>query len=76
MQNKYIPRGLDLSTLVKKYPGGMYHIRVSFRKDQIKYVCSYSHDFSDLPMPPDTIETYSVPTERSSWDYYAGSDME
>ncbi len=74
MQNKYIPRGLDLSTLVKKYPGGMYHIRVSFRKDQIKYVCSYSHDFSDLPMPPDTIETYSVPNERSSWDYYESSN--
>ena len=72
MQNKYIARGLDLSTLVKKYSGGMYHIRVSFRKDQIKYVCKSSHDFSDLPMPPDSIEEYSVPTnnEKSSWDYY------
>lgn len=70
MQNKYIARGLDLTTLVKKYPGGMFHIRVSFRKDQIKYVCPYSHDYSSLPMPPDTIEYYSVPNEKSSWDYW------
>lgn len=70
MQNKYIARGLDLSPLVKKYPDGMFHIRVSFRKDQIKYVCSYDHDFSDLPMPPDSIEYYSVPNENSSWDYW------
>lgn len=70
MQNKYIARGLDLSSLVKKYPDGMFHIRVSFRKDQIKYVCSNDHDYSDLPMPPDTIEQYSVPNEKSSWDYW------
>lgn len=70
MQNKYIARGLDLSSLVKKYPDGMFHIRVSFRKDQIKYVCPYNHDYSDLPMPPDTIEYYSVPNEKSSWDYW------
>ena len=70
MQNKYIARGLDLSQLVKKYPEGMFHIRVSFRKDQIKYVCSKSHDYSHLPMPPDTIEYYSIPNEKSSWDYW------
>lgn len=73
MQNKYIPRGLDMSELVKKYPHGMFHIRITFRKDQIKYVCRNSHsDFSELPMPPDTIEPYSVPNERSSWDYWEG----
>ena len=70
MQNKYIPRGLELSELVKKYPQGMYHIRVSFRQDQIKFHNTSLQTFSDLPMPPDSIEPYSVPTEHSSWDYY------
>lgn len=70
MQNKYIARGLDLSQLVKKYPEGMFHIRVSFRRDQIKYVCPYNHDYSSLPMPPDTIEQYTLPNEKSSWDYW------
>ena len=74
MQNKYIPRGLELSELVKKYPAGMLHVRVSFRRDQIKYVCRDGHeDFSRLPMPPDTIEPYSVPNERSSWDWWESS---
>ena len=69
MQNKYISRGLDLSELVKKYPSGMFHIRISFRKDQIKYNCRENHgDYSRLPMPPDTIQEYSVPSEKSSWD--------
>lgn len=70
-QNKYITNGLDLSSLVKKYPNGMFHIRVTFRPDQIKYKCNSKHgDFSELPAPPDTIKAYSVPNEKSSWDYW------
>ncbi len=69
MQNKYIPRGLDLTDLVKNYTGGMYHIRISFRHDQIKYSAD-SDDYSSLPMPKDSIEPYSIPNERSSWDYW------
>lgn len=73
MQNKYVARGLEMGELVKKYPNGMFHIRVTFRRDQIKYVCKNSHtDFSHLPMPANTIEPYQVPVqhEKSSWDYW------
>ncbi len=76
MQNKYIPRGLDFTELIKKYPEGMYHIRVSFRKDQIKYYNSSLQSFSDLPMPPDSIEPYSIPNEQSSWDYWDSLNYE
>lgn len=75
MQNKFIPRGLELTELIKRYPQGMYHIRVSFRKDQIKYHNSSLETFPELPLPPDTIEPYSIPVEHSSWDYYE-SDYE
>ena len=73
MQNKYVARGLDMSELVKKYPDGMFHVRITFRRDQIKYVCKNNHpDFSHLPMPANTIEPYEVPVqhEKSSWDYW------
>lgn len=76
MQNKYIPRGLELSELVKRYPQGMYHIRVSFRQDQIKYHNTAFESYPDLPMPSDSIEPYSVPVENSSWDYYESMNYE
>lgn len=70
MQNKFISRGIDLSEVLKKYPGGMIQLRVSFRKKNIKYVCNNSHrNFDDLEMPADTLGTYEKPRESSSWDY-------
>lgn len=70
MQNKYVPRGIDISELLKKYPSGMFQIRVSFRKHNIKYVCNRTHeDFSNLKMPPNTIGGSYKPREKSYWDY-------
>lgn len=70
MQNKFIKRGLDLSEITKKYPDGMFHVRVSFRKDQIKYICRQNHaDFSSLPFPEDKITPYENPSEKSYWDW-------
>jgi len=72
----FVNRGLDLTELVKKYPGGMFQIRVSFRHDQIMYRCTEGHrDFSAIPMPPDTIEEDGV-KEQSWWDYYNDLDYE
>ncbi len=71
MQNKFVARGLDLSEITKKYSNGMFHIRISFRKDQVRYVCSNSHqDFRNIPQPPDSIEPYITETEKSSWDWW------
>jgi alpha-2-macroglobulin len=72
MQNKYIPRGIDLSELITKYPDGMFQIRITFRHENIKYVCLAGHrDFSSLPMPPD-FAADEKPQEKSSWDYWEG----
>jgi uncharacterized protein YfaS (alpha-2-macroglobulin family) len=71
MKNRWVARGLDLSPLVKKYPEGMYQIRVTFRYKHIKYECPVSHpDFSSLPMPNDEIPT-DKRDEKSYWDYYS-----
>ena len=70
MKNRGIPRGLDLSDLIKKHPDGMYQLRLTFRKRHIIYECPATHqDFSSLPMPSDDI-TDDKPNENSYWDYY------
>lgn len=70
MKNRTVTTGIDISELTKKYPGGMFQIRVSFRKQNVKYVCNKKHeDFSDLPMPDGTIGNYKWKGESSYWDY-------
>ncbi|MBR7064171.1 MAG: alpha-2-macroglobulin, partial [Treponema sp.] len=68
MQNVFVPRGIDLSNLVKKYPEGMFRIQLAFSKDDIQYACSETHkDFSHLPNPPDnTDKNYSYDLQ---WEY-------
>ncbi len=75
-KDTFINRGLDLSELVKKFPNGMFQIRVSFRHDQIMYNCTRSHgDFSKIPMPEDKIID-DESREKSYWDYYNDMDWE
>jgi len=70
MKNRWVPRGLDLGPLVKKYPKGMIQLRVTFRKRHIMYECPVSHaDFSSLPMPSDEITLDRVGSgQKSYWD--------
>ncbi|WP_191014316.1 alpha-2-macroglobulin family protein [Treponema zioleckii] len=76
-KDTFINRGLDLSELVKKYPNGMFQIRVSFRHDQIMYNCTRGHqDFSKIPMPEDRITDTNESREKSYWDYYNDMDWE
>lgn len=72
MQNTYIPRGIDVSALVKKYPKGMFQIRISFRKKNIKYrsPTKTEEDFASLPDVPDMIDSDAPPAERSAWNYW------
>ena len=73
MQNRYVPRGLDISELVRKYPKGMFEIRISFTKNQIKYICRSRHnDFSNLKMSDYLIEPEYTPNEKSNWDWFDG----
>jgi uncharacterized protein YfaS (alpha-2-macroglobulin family) len=69
-QNRWIRQGLDLSELSRKYPDGMFRIRISFRKRHIKYECPADHgDFSNLPFPDETLPAYTGDGEQSYWDY-------
>jgi len=78
MQNKYIPRGIDVSALTKKYPHGMFQIRISFRKKNIKYRIPTDADeaFASLPQPPDIIEADLPPDEKSWWNYWEDLDYD
>ncbi|MDR1430328.1 MAG: alpha-2-macroglobulin [Spirochaetaceae bacterium] len=71
-RNRWVRRGLDLSSLAGSFPDGMFHIRISFRRRHVQYVCSSGHaDFSGLTFPPDTFPAFSsAEGEKSYWDGY------
>ncbi|HRZ88155.1 MAG TPA: MG2 domain-containing protein, partial [Spirochaetia bacterium] len=54
-RNQWTAAGLDLGPLLAKYKDGMYRIRLTFLRDQVRYVCRTEHDFKDLAFP--TLET-------------------
>ncbi len=72
-KNRWVRHGLDLSELSKAYPGEMFRLRITFRKQHIRYECSAGHgDFSDLKFPEDKLPdlTKHVDEESSYWDYW------
>jgi hypothetical protein len=72
-KNRWTRRGLDLSELARKYPGELFHIRMSFRQRHIKYECTASHaDFSTMHFPDDTFPVIapSDGREPTYWDNY------
>jgi uncharacterized protein YfaS (alpha-2-macroglobulin family) len=68
-KNRWVRQGLDLSELSRKYPGSLFHIRMTFRKKHIQYECTASHgDFSQLVFPPDSFPVLTSREEESYWD--------
>jgi uncharacterized protein YfaS (alpha-2-macroglobulin family) len=73
-QNRWVRRGLDLSEIARKFPDGMFHIRVSFRRRHVRYECTASHgDFSQLQFAGDDFLPFTGRGEQSYWDYWGGS---
>jgi len=73
-QNRWVRRGLDMAELSRKFPGGMFHIRISFRQRHIQYACPINHgDFSNLDFPDDSFTRFSPAVEPSYWDNYWNS---
>jgi len=74
MKNRYVARGLDLSGLVKKSPGSMIQLRVTFRQRHVMYECTADHpDFSHIPMPTDEIPVDRI-VEDSYWNFFEEMD--
>jgi len=70
-QNRWVRRGLDIAELSKKFPGGMFHVRISFRQRHIKYVCDKGHgDFSGYEFPDDSFSpSYTISGEKYTSSY-------
>ena len=70
-QNRWVRRGLDMAELSQKFPGGMFHIRISFRHRHIQYACTNNHgNFANLEFPDDSFPRFSADrSEYSGWDY-------
>jgi uncharacterized protein YfaS (alpha-2-macroglobulin family) len=74
-KNRWVRRGLDVSELGRRFPDGMFRLRITFRQRHIKYECSAGHgDFSHLNFPDDNFVPYrSGSGESSYWNYFQGS---
>ncbi|MDR3338128.1 MAG: alpha-2-macroglobulin [Treponema sp.] len=71
-KNTWKRQGLDLSELARRYPDGMFHLRLSFRPRHIKYECTAGHsDFSGMQFPDDTFRPFgNHGEEQSNWDWF------
>ena len=81
-KNRWVRQGLDLAPLLAANKDGMFQIRVSFRKEGVRYVDPSGLDFKDLAFPGEEIldrEEDSIWQYVQSWpngwsDYYKYKD--
>ena len=66
-KNRWVRQGLDLSPLVAAQKDGMYQVRVTFRRDNIRYISQSGEDYKDLSFPDDTIRDKDE-SDSSAWD--------
>lgn len=66
-KNRWVRQGLDLGPLVAANKDGMFQIRITFRRDNIRYISQSDEDFKDLKFPDDTI-TDKDESDASAWD--------
>ncbi len=74
--DKELEHVLDLRPLLQKFPGGMFHLRVSFLPNHVEYPFTGGYDLSKITA--DTLfPRLSSGEESSYWDYYGeGYDWE
>ncbi len=65
-KNQWIRYGLDISSLTRENPGGVYRISLSFRKHHIVYGCADLTDSADQS----EIINQENEEESSNWDSY------
>ena len=77
-QNRWIRRGLDLSELSRRYPDGMFRIRVTFRQRHVQFECTVGHrSFAHMDFPGDAFPRFQTTGtgEFSGWDFAWGMEM-
>jgi uncharacterized protein YfaS (alpha-2-macroglobulin family) len=68
-RNAWKRTGLDLSSLVKEHPDGMFQVRLMFARRHVEYECLKDHkDFSGMTFPEPAIVD-GPDREGSYWDY-------
>ena len=76
-QNRWVRRGLDMAEISKKFPGGMFHVRITFRRRHIKYVCDNGHgDFSGYEFPDDSFSPRYATSGEIYANYYNSKDYD
>jgi uncharacterized protein YfaS (alpha-2-macroglobulin family) len=65
-KNRWVRQGLDLTALLAANKDGMFQIRVTFRKEGVRWVDPAGLDFKELAFPGDEVLDRD---EYSMWDY-------
>lgn len=67
MKNKTVTRGLDLTELVKKYPDGMFQLKITFAKRHSRYQSSSAMPNNQLEFPSDFVN-FADNSYDAYWD--------
>ncbi|MCX7023833.1 MAG: MG2 domain-containing protein [Spirochaetes bacterium] len=67
-KNKWTTHELDLSDIVRKYPDGMFQVRLTFGRSHIRYICPNDHDFSAMKFPEPAVVDPND-DDSSYWDW-------
>lgn len=83
MKNRLVTRGLDITELVKKYPDGMFQLRLTFARRHSQYENPYVQADSNLEFPADFVnfsrypyQAYwdSIGNRKNEEDYWSSDD--
>ena len=64
-ENRWVPIGLDLTPLTSKYPGGMYRLRLSFKRPHVIWSCPGTPPVEEVERPE---RPGNEEQEQSNWD--------
>lgn len=73
MKNKFVARGLDMTELVKKYPDGMFQIRLTFARRHSMYESLSATANEELEFPADFVNFAEYPL-RAYWNSVKNAD--
>lgn len=67
-KNRWMRYGLDVSPLIQENPGGIYRIKLSFRRSHIVYDCPSIAGMPEIQEDESTLETWADEEESSYWN--------
>lgn len=73
-RNRWVSHGLDVASLIKNEPGGIYSLKLSFTRGDIAFHCENENQVEEVKLEDD--ESWDTEdAEDSNWDYWYDGDF-